>query len=1034
MNNRPGLRALAYRAGTHASFLASMRRRLSAAELTGLSGLTTRDTSDPSVAILDAWAAVGDVLTFYQERIANEGYLRTATERRSVLEQARLVGYVPRPGVAASVYLAYTIDKDAYPVTIPAGSRVSSIPGPGEQMQSFETSDVLEAREEWSAMGLRMSQPQTASSIARQGLYLKGTATNLQQNDALLVDFASGDGPEPFRVSFVEPDDARDRTHVGLRGWDEGASGLGLLRSAISYFGDVERFHVSADKAMTKRVLSLLADLEQRLAAGSDADVANLLQDTVLPELDAELALARTNNYPRLAPWLEAVIGEVSRAARLVSADVDRAGRAAASRTAASRTAETGGIGALIERLQVPASIPPRNSRQLGRSASGTFAAGSDIYPSLLSSLAPRLSDALYPALAHARVVPASGITVHALRRAAPLFGHNAPREPQYETEAGNPLPQPWDEWVLAGDEEADLAFLDTTYDRVLADTPVIVQRPSRADPSSLTTVVTTIKTAVAGSRAAYGMAAKTTVLRFADAWWQPERSEEGAPLDGFDVVRGSTVYCQSEVLQTADEPIDSDLCGGEVELDRLYDGLRSGRWMVVSGERTDVSGTTAVHASELVMLAGVRQGTKAVGDDGERAAAAQPLAGDSLHTHLTFAKDLAYCYQRDSVVLHGNVVHATHGETRREVLGGGDATASMQTFVLRQPPLTFTSAPTASGAASSLEVRVGGVRWQEADNLLGLGPASRGYASRVDDEHKTSVVFGNAAHGVRLPTGFDNVEATYRNGIGDPGNVRSEQISLLASKPLGVKAVVNPIRASGGADAETRDQARRNAPLAVMALDRLVGIGDYADFTRTFAGIGKAASVRLTDGTREVIHVTIAGANDIPIDVTSDLYANVRTALHRYGDPYLPIQVGLRELLALVISANVKVQPDYAWDLVEPAVRAALLDAFGFERRELGQDVVPSEVIATVQAVPGVEYVDLDVLRTISEADLVDQLDGDQSGDGDSEDAGASAQTAQPARVRVAPARMDGRIRPSQLAYLQPTVADTLILNEVTP
>ena len=87
MNNRPGMRALAYRAGTHASFLASMRRRLSAAELTGLAGLTTRDTSDPSVAILDAWAAVGDVLTFYQERIANEGYLRTATERRSVLSR-----------------------------------------------------------------------------------------------------------------------------------------------------------------------------------------------------------------------------------------------------------------------------------------------------------------------------------------------------------------------------------------------------------------------------------------------------------------------------------------------------------------------------------------------------------------------------------------------------------------------------------------------------------------------------------------------------------------------------------------------------------------------------------------------------------------------------------------------------------------------------------------------------------------------------------------------------------------------------------
>ena len=48
-----------------------------------------------------ACACVADVLGFYQERIANEGYLRTATERRSVLELARTIGYELKPGVAA---------------------------------------------------------------------------------------------------------------------------------------------------------------------------------------------------------------------------------------------------------------------------------------------------------------------------------------------------------------------------------------------------------------------------------------------------------------------------------------------------------------------------------------------------------------------------------------------------------------------------------------------------------------------------------------------------------------------------------------------------------------------------------------------------------------------------------------------------------------------------------------------------------------------------------------------------------------------
>src|SRR5207248_334292 len=47
-----------------------------------LGALTARSLDDPTVALLDAWATVTDVMTFYQERIANEGFLRTATERR----------------------------------------------------------------------------------------------------------------------------------------------------------------------------------------------------------------------------------------------------------------------------------------------------------------------------------------------------------------------------------------------------------------------------------------------------------------------------------------------------------------------------------------------------------------------------------------------------------------------------------------------------------------------------------------------------------------------------------------------------------------------------------------------------------------------------------------------------------------------------------------------------------------------------------------------------------------------------------------
>src|SRR5436190_11656542 len=106
IHNPAGQNAIAYRAGVYGSFLARLLDRIHSAAIDGgandgqhpLRPLTTRAKDDPSIALLDAWAVVAEVLTFYQERIANEGFLRTATERRSILELAREIGYELAPG------------------------------------------------------------------------------------------------------------------------------------------------------------------------------------------------------------------------------------------------------------------------------------------------------------------------------------------------------------------------------------------------------------------------------------------------------------------------------------------------------------------------------------------------------------------------------------------------------------------------------------------------------------------------------------------------------------------------------------------------------------------------------------------------------------------------------------------------------------------------------------------------------------------------------------------------------------------------
>ena len=125
-----------------------------------------------------------------------------------------------------------------------------------------------------------------------------------------------------------------------------------------------------------------------------------------------------------------------------------------------------------------------------------------------------------------------------------------------------------------------------------------------------------------------------------------------------------------------------------------------------------------------------------------------EDLRGDKVHTFIQLADDLAYCYKRDTVKIYGNVAKATHGETRPEVLGNGDASKPLQTFTLKQPPLTFVSAATPAGAASTLKVYVNDVEWHEAESLGELGPNDRRFVSKTGDDGKTSITFGNGDTG----------------------------------------------------------------------------------------------------------------------------------------------------------------------------------------------------------------------------------------------------------------------------------------------
>lgn len=942
MRNRPGLPRIETRPGTHASLFEAMVARLSLDDHAPLAGLKARSLDDASIALIDAWALVADVLGFYQERIANEAYLRTATERRSLVEISRLVGYRPRPGVAASAHLAFTLENESDPAEIPEGTRVNSVPGPGEKMVAFETGEAIAARLEWNAIRPRLARPQARAALDPMGpgLYLKGTRTRLKPNDPLLVRVGGG-APRLAFIHTIAEDHDLDRTLV--------------------------RFAPPA--TMSAR------DLARSMAASANG------------------------------PGERRVYG-------IPTVSLSRAGATA-----------------------------PGNAADLPRSLETSFSSRADTLPKLLGAVQPALGRTLYQAMRNAPALPQPEIEVRALRIDARPFGHNAPLH-LVGMNDGAPVMNEWPVSHGGEDGQAGSAagarasdepghgprnlYLDNDYDVRPEDIVVILT--DGEDPILLGTPEAREKEELKLSRlslSAYGMSGKSVLVH-----WEPGDKDPKTPVwikreDDLAKARRTRVFTGSEELELADAPILDDVFGDRVELDGLYDGLEPGRWLIVEGERTDIVDAAGrivpgVRAAELVMLLAIEQSSApfpgapvdpATGGGGRTGAAAP---SQKLRTILTLAAQsragpgLAYRYRRETVLIHANVARATHGETRTEILGSGDASASLQTFILRQPPLTHVPAATPSGISSTLELRVNDLLWREAPSLAALGPADRAYLTRDDDDGVTSVLFGNGVRGARPPTGRENVRALYRSGIGIAGNVPAGRLSLLASRPLGVKGVVNPLRASGGADREDIASIRRNAPVALMALDRLVSTPDYAYFARAFGGIGKAGAVRASG---EDVSVVVAGIADAPLE-GSELLRNLADAMRRFGDPQVALSVRPRERLVLVIQANVRVDPDREWALVEPKVRSALLEEFGFEAVGIGEWLPLGRALRAIQAVEGVTYADIDVFDSLAEDNIFEGLTREVGGELERRDL----------------------VRPGadQIAYLAPDVPETVILREL--
>ncbi|MFC3284019.1 putative baseplate assembly protein [Litchfieldella rifensis] len=872
LDNPPGLDAIAYRIGRHGDFLESMRARLSSADYPALAALTTREASDVTLALSDALASSLEVLGFYTERIANEHYLRTATERLSVLEMARLIGYELAPGVAASTHLAFTLQGvpgvPVEPIEIPVGTRVQSVPGQDEQAQTFETVTAVPARPDWNAIPVQTVTPWRPQS-GDTALWLDGVATQLQPGDAILIvgaDRMDQPGSEHWDVrvlASVEPDNANGRTRVR---WDHPLGSAFPSMSPASVGVQVHAFR-------QRTALFGHNAPDPNLMGNDDSNVAALIDTDVDPwqwkhfAIDPDAIDLDTDN-PKITAgsW----IALVSNQAGLGSAALPGYTELYRASKVMHRSRNAFGISAKVTR------ITPDTTENLTASR----------YPlrrTLVLAHSERLATLDTP-LAHP--VHGDALTlgrrVEGLRPGQPLALHGRRQRIALAPRAMG-LSLALDEGGSTALDAGDELFLLAPAARLFGTTPI-------------------------------ALAAET----FAASLGLPHVNLRLTLLDR-DGRRGTLIAKGSDIRLAASTEDDPNV--------------------------TEIAYIDTAH---------------------------DPIIHDRDHSHLKLQAPLQHVYARATLRLNANVAPATHGETVEALLGGGDGSMPNQRFTLNQSPLTFVSASTPSGRASTLEVRVNDVLWSEVPTLYRAAPDARRYETSQDDAGHTSVRFGDGQEGARLPSGESNVRVRYRKGLGAAGNLDAGKLTTLLSRPLGVSEATNPAPATGGEDAEPLDRARDNAPLTVLTLERAVSIEDYADFARTFAGIDKAHALWIPAGPARGVFLTIAGGDGAVVPEASDTFVHLSDALARYGDPLVPLRLINYRDARFRCRLAVKVQEAFEPDTVLDAVATALRVHFGFARRTFGQTVSVDEVAAVAQAARGVEAVHVTRLHRFDQAPAV--------------------------------------------------------------
>lgn len=1014
--NRPGLSAVVYRVGTFANFRQAMFQAISRAP--ELRGLSTRQSDDYAITIFELWAAVADILTFYQERIANETFLRTARLRASVLHLARMIGYELGPGSAATAYVSFTAEKGMQ-VRVPVGLRVQSVPEQDEKPQKYETLEAVTVRD-WLNGAPLFPAPAGANPLGKgsTSAYLAAgddgllAAAALPAGTRLLVfDPVAKPPVEELTVQGVEI----AHEHLRLR-WSEPVRGAGWgLTSRV--YPLARSYRLFGYNAPGSYPVAEIDPTTQRVTTWKMQAIG-----TGAPGTD-NFAVAGGNYL-----YLDGRYDDLKAGTPLLLADGAAQQKLLVVTAVDQEEDKLGPLADTVTRLRVAPSfgtIQDRRQVVLHELKDPAVAFWGYDYPDHISAttlfIPGRRIDATTIEVdrpveknAYQAGYTVSLPEIEAGRRAIlrnerqePLvvaIGRAGIVSAEVVVEAVSQDPETASRLALDGKSAQSLSGLCSAA----LSSSISLSRSAAALKVTIGTVgPRRISTTVIGSfspgQAAAGL---QSLLRAADPDPRFARAVVLA-LDQRLIVFPGVANEAVRFEKTDDDGTTVVELGLDASRARSLTALASGeldpvpsytknpprvavRIGPVGPREIDLNPAAATLAAIAADLESkLNAADPAPGFQYARTAAVEKrlliVPGPVGATQRDFLRvdlqvDGTLEMDRRSAVLLGNVALASHGETvAGEVLGDADPTLPFQSFQLQKSPVTYVPSGTEAGARSTLQVLVNGVLWGEVGSLYGQDPTAAVYTTRIDDQAVMTVRFGDGVTGARPPKGRANVTASYRKGLGLAGRVKANALRTLLDRPKGLRAASNPRDADGGADPETLEGARRNAPATVRTFGRAVSLLDFEYLALSRSEIAKAGVTWVWSGASRAAHLTVAGQQGATF--SPEALARIYAGLSAQRDPNRRLLLANYAAVPILVTAVLQVSPTYVASRVAESARAALAAALSFEALEFGQSVHLSDVYAVLQGVPGVVSVDIDRLlfkqpAAVSNADFEAFLD----------------------------------------------------------